>query len=213
MATVRPLVQDNTGFQRTALPGDTVLTSDVIATLTTDGAGTILASAFTASILNRSGPSAGYTDTTDTADNIIAALSNGIGLNPGTTFRWIYRNTVAQAMTLAAGTGVTLGSNVNIVASKVRTYLITVLNGTRAKSFSANTTDTSTAVTGMSLAQTDQITVGMLVTGTGISAATTVAAVIPGSGVTLSAAATATGTPVLTFSPRISIAGISYADL
>ena len=213
MGTVRNLVQDTTGFQRALAQGDTVVTADTIATLTTAGAGTILASAFTASILNRSGPSAGYTDTTDTADNIIAALSGGAGLNPGTTFRWTYRNTVAQAMTLAAGTGVTLGSNVNIVASKVRTYLITVLNGTRAKSFTANTTDTSTAITGMSLAQTDQLSVGMLVTGTGISDNTTVAAVIPGVGVTLSAAATATGTVVLTFSPRISITGISYADL
>lgn len=222
MSTTRYLVQDSNGFQRAALPGDTVITNDLVGSLTTAGAGTILGAMFGNTILERTGPSGAFTDTTDTADNIINALiapafvgtGGGIapGLQPGTTFRFIYRNTVAQAMTLAAGTGVTLGSNVNVSASSVREYLITILNGTRRQVFTANTTNASTAVTGLLESQLNQLSVGMLVTGTGISANTTIAA-ITATGITLSANATATGSPVLTFSPRLSIAGISQAAL
>lgn len=61
----------------------------------------------------------------------------------------------------------------------------------------ASTTSTSTSVTGLSLAGVYN---GMSVTGTGIPASTTVSAVNPAAGtLTLSNAATATGTPTLSF--------------
>jgi len=215
---VSPVVYDG-GLQRKVYPGDLVTGAETInASLTTAGAGTITAALLTSGILSRSGPGAGYTDTTDTASNIINALlgnynystaavtgvSSGAGVQPGTTFRLSYINTVAQAMTLAAGTGVTLGSNVNCAASSVKDYLVTVTNGTPAQTFAATTTNGSAVVTGLNLFQTSQLSVGMLVTGTGVSG--TVISVQPGTGVTLSANASATGTNVaITFAPTVRI--------
>lgn len=62
---------------------------------------------------------------------------------------------------------------------------------------SASTTNTSTAVTGLS--STLALQKGMAVSGTGIAAGTTIAAVVSSTAITLSAAATATGSPSLTF--------------
>lgn len=195
-----------------------------VGTLTTVGAGTILAALFANSILARSGPVGGFTDTTDSAANIVAAVSGNGSLvtagvtfedfyqpagtpTPGATWRWLYINTVAQAMTLAAGTGVTLGTNVNVAASLWREYLLTLTNTTAPQTFSCTTVSGSTAVTFADSRNLKKVTAGMLVTGVPISGGTTVAA-MTSTGVTLSAVATASGVNNLSFSPTLTIQGL-----
>lgn len=82
------------------------LTSDIISTpITTVGNGTLTAAAMLGGIITRTGPVAAYTDTTDTAANIIAAVGS---FNSGGTFLMNVKNATAFVQTLAAGTGVTL---------------------------------------------------------------------------------------------------------
>jgi hypothetical protein len=69
-----------------------------------------------------------------------------------------------------------------------------ITNNTTAVVTAGNTTNASTAVTGIS--STASLAVGMAVSGTGIPAGTTVAGITSSTAVTLSAAATATGSAV-----------------
>lgn len=196
------------GFQeRPIYQGDLVGQMELLKPLTTVGAGTITADIMSTGIINRTGPIGGYIDTTDTAANIVATLAGSAGgVQSGTTFRLRYINTVAFAMTLAAGTGVTLGSNVNCAASSCKEYLVTVTNGTLAQQYAANTTNASATITGLTPQQVATLGVGMLVTGTGIPASTTITSINAAGSLTLSANATATGTLfALTFNPTVRI--------
>jgi hypothetical protein len=73
--------------------------------ITTVGSGTLTAAGLTGGVITRSGPTAAFTDTTDTAANIIAALPNPM---VGQSWECSLINTTAWPMTLAGGTGVTL---------------------------------------------------------------------------------------------------------
>lgn len=235
---VRPLGQRGNEVPAVALsPGDLLAGGENIlaGTIATAGAGTWTGAAIATGIIRRTGPGAGYTDTTDTAVNILAALAGNAPDNPvvpGTSFRMLFINTVAQAMTFAAGTGVVAGTGtLDCAASKTREYLFTVLNSTRQQTIQSNTTNVSPTVTfvlppNMSALPIGpnvpnyNITPGMLVTGTGISAGTYVTGVTQGQGgiigVTLSANATATsaaGGVALTFGPRVQIDALRGGDL
>jgi hypothetical protein len=212
---IRPIVVDNL-MQRAVSPGDVLIGGEQINSLTTVGAGTITGAMLVSGILNRTGPTAGYTDTTDSAQNIINSIlantyiatgaNTPLGVPTGTTFRLSYINSVAFAMTLAAGTGVTLGANVNVSASSVKDYLVTVTNGTPTQVYAATTTNGSAVITGLNASQTQNLSVGQAVTGTGIAANSVIVSVQPGVGVTLNNNATASGTLVaLTFSPTVRI--------
>lgn len=205
----RPVVADG-GLQRQAMAGDLVHTGERIATLTTAGSGTILAEAIAAGILRRTGPAGGYTDTFDSATNIIAALGGAGVPVQGCSWRFTFINGVAQAMTAAAGEGIVLGTNVNVAASVVRTYLLTVLNDTPRRQYNVNTTNSSPTVGGFTTDQLDTLSVGMMISGTGITAGTTISAINRGAGtITMSGNATATNTGVaLVFSPVINISGL-----
>lgn len=224
MPVLKPVVYDG-GLQRQMLPGDALLSgAEVIdSTLTTAGAGTILARQFISGILSRTGPVAGFIDTTDSAANIINAMignynfstapvtgmSAGTAVQPQTTFRLRYLNTVAFAMTLAAGVGVTLGANTGAAASSFKDLLVTITNGTPQAVIAGNTVNASPIITGMSQFSTSQISVGQLVTGTGIPASATVISIQQGIGFTLSANATASNiNTALTFNPTLRIDGI-----
>jgi hypothetical protein len=89
----------------------------------TDGTGTLAAAAIVGGVINRTGETAAYTDTTDDAAN----LSTALGLD-GPTFTWIlyYRNTVAFPATLAAGTDVTLAGNTVIPGNSVGVFHVSV---------------------------------------------------------------------------------------
>lgn len=210
--------------------GDVAGLGEVIAALATVGAGTITAAMLASGILQRTGPVGGFTDTTDSATNILAALAGGLPqgvLQAGTTWRFRYINTVAQAMTFAAGAGVVAGiGTLNVAASLTRDYLLTVLSTQLPVTLQSNTTNASAVVTfvlppgvsGFKIGPDPtavNIQYGATVSGTGITAGTTVIGITVSqaglTGITLSANATATsaagGVP-LTFGPTIKIDSI-----
>lgn len=174
--------------------------------------------AILAGIIDRTGPGAGYADTWPTADAILAACP---ALDTGDSFEFLFINGVAFADTTAviANSGVTL-VNGTVTASLVKRFMLTVQAAGRTSILSAVTTNASAIVNLASLGVSasraatlaQQIRPGMLVTGTGIPASTTVIAVNSVTGtVTLSANATATGDAALTFQPRVEIRGLYQA--
>ena len=193
-------------------PGNCVLDQTQAFPITTVGTGVLSAAGILSGIIERTGPTGAYADTLETADNLLAAAPE---LSAGDSFEFLVRNTVAFANTVAVAEGAELsGSNTAIAASSVRKYLLTILSNGRRSISSANTTNSSATVTGLSQAQAQAITPGMGVTGTGIPAATTVLSVNSATGtVVLSANATATGTAALTFFPRYNVKGLFTASL
>ena len=216
MSLLKPIVMDGR-FERVAAQGDVIGGAETLAnsSLTTAGSATLTAAIITSGFCIRSGPIAAYGDTTDTATDIIAALSTGLGssaASPGDTFRLKFTNTVGFANTIAAGTGVTLGTvpTTEVAASSTKDFLVTLTNTTPASTVSANTTNASKVLTGMTQAQTAAVSVGMAVTGTGIGASAVVTSVQPGVGVNVSVASTATASAVaVTFSPTVRIDALS----
>lgn len=222
--------------------GDVVLSGESLTPgiLTTVGAGVMTGAAIASGFIVRSASGGAVTDTTDTSTNILAALSGnspGPVVSPGSTFRFRYINKVASIITFAAGVGVIAGAAgsavLNIAASQVREFLITILNATPAVTLQANTTNASAVITfvlpsgmtawplgGQGNPQGITITPGMTASGAGVTAGTTVLGVTYGqggiTGVTLSANATATsvagGTP-LTFLPTVQFDGIGSMTL
>lgn len=82
-------------------------TSLAITALNTVGAGTITAAGIVGGVTSRGGSQSGaaFTDTTDTAANIIAVMANAA---LGSSFVWTYQNGTNATATIAAGSGVTL---------------------------------------------------------------------------------------------------------
>jgi hypothetical protein len=223
MSLATPIFYDN-GQQRQMSPGDTPCLNERVDTSnTTAGASTWTANQALAAILWRTGPGAGYNETTpDSATWINAMLQNQLvaagattpgGVQTGVSYRMRFVNTVAFAATIVAGTNVSLVAGPDgtstVAASKARDFLVTVLNGTPQQVYAATTTNASAVITGLSAAQTQNLSPGMAVSGTGIAGGSTILSVQPGVGVTLSANATATGSLVaLTFSPRVEFRAI-----
>lgn len=213
----RPAVYEGqSATLRFVAPGDVPIGGELIFTLNNAAGTTLSGVLLTSGIINRVGPVGAYNDTTDTAASIINAIlgnffsaagtNTPIGIQNGTTFRLRYVNSVAFVMTLVAGVGITLGSNTALAGTSIKEYLLTVTNGTQPQVFAATTTNASAIVTGMNTSQSLRLSPGMLVTGTGIPVGTLILSVQPGIGITLSAAATATGTLVaLNFSPTVRI--------
>lgn len=108
------------GVLKVALPGRGAKTA-----ISTAGNGTLTAAAIVGGLIMRTGPTGAYTDTTDTATAILAAIDNP---SVGTSWEFTHVNGVAQACTLAAGAGVTLAGVVDNAASKVRRYHAVVTN-------------------------------------------------------------------------------------
>lgn len=230
-----PMGRANGVNTQEAGPGSLIAGGESISAgaITTAGDGTWLGANIATGIIRRSGPAAGYTDTTDTSTNILAALAgnaNATECQPGVTFRLLFQNTVAQAMTLAAGVGVALGTGVTTTAASLgREYLFTILNASTALLMNCVTTNGSALVTfvlppGMAafpigpLLTATNITPGMVISGTGITAGTKVLGVTQGvggiTGVTMDANATATSAGVaLLFVPSIRIDSLRSSTL
>lgn len=92
-------------------------------TISTVGAGTLTAAALTGGIVNRTGSTAAYSDTTDTAVNIIAAMPNQ---NVGTSQIVHIENTVAFPETISAGAGVTVSGNAVVPPLSTGVFLMTI---------------------------------------------------------------------------------------
>jgi hypothetical protein len=96
-----------------------------VASNTTVGNSTLTAAKMLTGNILRSGSTAPYTDTTDTATNILASIPNAVA---GVGYELTIANTVAFTETLAAGTGVTLSGTTAIAASASRKYVVTITN-------------------------------------------------------------------------------------
>ena len=89
---------------------------------TTGSTGTLTAAGIVGGLITRTGPTAAFTDTTDTAANIIAAMNSQV-IGNSWTFRLV--NDTAYADTLAAGAGVTLSGQSVIPANSWAEFLMT----------------------------------------------------------------------------------------
>lgn len=236
MSLVRARVTDG-GMVREINPGDLLAGGENIlaGADTVAGGDTLTGAMFATGIIRRTGPTGAYTDTSPTSADIITALSGNnpaADVVPGSTFRLLFQNTVAFAMTLAAGTGVVLGTGTTtIAASLVREYLITILNASPPVTLQTGTVNGTKALTfvlpaGMTsypigpAPNAINITPGMIVSGTGITAGTKVLGITQGqggiTGVTTDTNSTATSVAAgvaLTFSPVVQIDGLRSSTL
>lgn len=90
---------------------------------------TLLVAQLLTGLIYRTGPTAAYGDTIDTAANIVGAIPNA---QVGMGFEFTLVNTVAFANTIAAGTGVTLAGVTAVSASASRRFLLELTNVTAA---------------------------------------------------------------------------------
>lgn len=165
-------------------PGDLLANGESFSTIAGDSNQTLTALAIATGIINRTGPTAGRTDTTDTAENVLNALA---GNDPdrnvlqGVTFRLIFRNSVAFLITWAHGRGWIAGTGLlNVTASLVREYVCEILNGTKESTATSSTTGANAIVTLATPVVAGTITPGQLASGTGITAGSRVAGVTYG---------------------------------
>jgi len=118
-----------------AAGGENNITETAISTV---GAGTLTAAALVGGQILRTGSTANYTDTTDTAANIIAALPSA---TVGDSFFVRIKNATAFTETLAAGTGVTLPATTLIPAFSVGNYFVKVTSATAVSFTHMSTTE------------------------------------------------------------------------
>lgn len=97
---------------------------EVVTALTTVGAGTITAAGIVGGVTTRGGSQSAtpFTDTTATADLIIAAQSNP---HIGLSWEYTYKNNTDAAATITGGTGVTVSAITVVPANGVVRYLVT----------------------------------------------------------------------------------------
>jgi hypothetical protein len=96
--------------------------------IATAGNGTLTAAAVLGGQIARTGPVAAFTDTTDTAANLVAGLG---GFQAGQAFLFMVKNGTAFVQTLAGGTGVTLPAAILVPPFSAGWYFGTV-GGTAA---------------------------------------------------------------------------------
>lgn len=101
---------------------------------------TLTAAAIISGLINRSGTSANFSDTTDTAAAIYAAS----GSNTANTFYTAIKNATPFVQTLLGGTGVTLSSSALVPPNSVATFLVTFTNATTAVFNHVDTTPLTT---------------------------------------------------------------------
>jgi hypothetical protein len=204
--------------------GDCELVSGVVGINTTVGATTITGAQLLAGMVFRSGSTANYTDTLDTAAALLAALGGASAvMQPGIGFTCRLVNTVAFTETITLGAGMVAGSGTvsSVAASSWRDFLFAFTSVQPSITVISNTTNGSAVVTWTLPSGQASLPVGVApsavnimpgatVSGTGITAGTTIVGVTQGLGgtlgITLSANATATGSNVaLTFGPTITV--------
>lgn len=161
--------------------------------------------------LDRSGPGAGYGDTTPSADQLLAALPD---LVRGDSFDLLVTSSVAFANTIVAGAGITLAGTTAVAASSTREYMLTLTSEPkRTRVCVGSTTNASAVLTNLSDVDLQNIGVGMGVSGTNIPASTTILAVnLTARTVTMSANATGTGDNIaITATPQFELRGLRTA--
>lgn len=195
--------------------GDTQAVGTVIpATNSTATNLTITAAMLQASIILRN-PAGVSNENIDTAANLVAGLSAGLGSNGiphGTAFvcRWIVTTANALTVQATANTGVTVTRG-TVAATSAKDFLVTVVNGTPAQILAATTTNASANITGLTEAQCALLSIGMIVTNAVANLqGQTIIAIDPRKGqVTMSGNANATGSVSISFSPVVTVEGLA----
>lgn len=237
MAIVRITGQKGGVYDEFVAPGDIIGLGESLlgAPLVTAGSSTWTGTLIASGLINRTGPGGAFTDTTDAAANIVIALTGNnpfAQVLPGMSFRMRFINTVAFAHTFAAGVGIVAGlGTLSTAASNWRDYLWTVLQVGGPYTLQSNTINGNPVVTFVLPAgllalkmgpdpQAVNLQPGMQVSGTGITAGTTILSVNQGqgglTGITLSANATASsvvGGAPLTFGASVRVDSLGSGTL
>lgn len=194
-------------LQSGAISDSTGTTTPIIGTLATVGAGTILAALFADGIASRTGSqsNAAFTDTTDTGTAIVAANPALIG-KVGASALFVYQNTTNANATLTGGTGVTVSGITVVPAGCTAIYVLTQTAANVLTMVGISVTHPATVsgtfvangVTPVVVADT-RITANSVVlfglkTAGGTASAPFMTAVTPGTGFSVAAAASNTGT-------------------
>lgn len=116
-------VRTNAQFNPGAIvSGGPIVGNESVGSLTTVGNGTLTAALLAAGIVSRGGAqAAAFTDTTDTATNIIAQIGYLYG-----SIKIRIINTTADVQTIAGGTGVTISGTATLAAGTFRDFLLTM---------------------------------------------------------------------------------------
>lgn len=226
MTGVVPSVYSGGVMERRLSPGDIMMQGEsaTIGQYSAVGNSTLPAANIATGIINRIGPTAAFTDTTDNSTNILNAISGNAPAAEGVignSFRLLIQNPTLFTMTLAAGAGCILGTGTMTTPTvNWREYLVTILNASPQTIVNAITTNGSNVLTwvlppgmvALPLGPSPlaiNITDGMTIIGTGIPANTTITGITLGQGGTIGAvmsanatANAAAGTP-LTLMPTI----------
>lgn len=184
----------------------TGVTAPATLALTTVGAGTITAAGFNSGYTARSGSTTAFTDTTDTAAAIIAAVP-AIVNKIGASFVYTYVNNTVAPATLTGGMGVTVSGVTIIPANSWAQYIITytatatlTMVGVNQGYFPSFGTYVNNGVTPVTVANT-AVTAGSIISftlktvgGTVSAGAPNVKTITPGTGFTVAGVASDTST-------------------
>jgi|SRR5579863_1287470 len=120
----RPVIKDPGGLELVggAGYGNTDNPGLAAGAITTVGAGTITNAKIDGQLIYRTGPTAGYIDTFDTAANLDAGVGNN--MQPGDCMVIWYSNQVAFTATIAGAAGVTLASTKTTIAASALGCLV-----------------------------------------------------------------------------------------
>ncbi len=123
----RSMVTSKLGLPETSRAGLGLTGNFNASTQTADSAQTISVAKMAGGLYVRSGQTAGRTDTTDTAVNILAANPS---MDIGDNFILLVSNSAAQILTIAGGTDVTMGAKTTIAASSMGILVFTKTSAT-----------------------------------------------------------------------------------
>ena len=141
-------------FKALAVTGaDTVLTPTN--SPSSSGGITLTAAMLDNGVVVRSGPTAAFTDTLDTAANIITYLDVTAGTGQG--FRFVYVNTTAFVATIAAGTGITIVGPATVDGNSVREFVVVQTGATAFSFYALGQGSSGPAVTNGGLTQLGQV--------------------------------------------------------
>lgn len=112
----------------------------IVTPITTVGNGTLTAAGLVGGEIVRTGPTSAFSDATDTAAAIIAALPAAVA---NSTFNILIKNATAFTQTITAGAGVTLPMTVIIPAFSVANYVATIATATTVSLIHIDTTPIS----------------------------------------------------------------------
>ncbi len=141
-----------------------VLPYEAETTISTAGNGVLTAAGLVGKLIKRTGPSAAFSDATDSAVAIVAALNTYV---VASSFETTIKNSTIYPMTITAGSGVTLTGQSIIPPLSTARYLITMTSPTAVAIEHVMTTPSTT---GLIEASTSLATVGAgTITGAGIA--------------------------------------------